>query len=302
MGKPPTRVPRSRAGKASVGSGLRRWLRPRRIASALDSKRVLIAVALILTALFLLLYVLFALQDRNPWLQGLLLELGVTFLGILLTVLVVDSLLQRHEEQRWTAVNDIVTFRVGHIAYEVVGSFQEILRIEPPFRSSSSPAQLNEEMIAFSENRLMSSTDALFDVGEANLQVLIQDLRAVHQLAERVVDAYAQRLTPQIQEAVLRLQGELEFFLDNQESISRAVHGPFDLQGPDPRFRGDANPITIRAVHSGGAKNLLRAAVNLLQILQFPETNYWLVNSWASKPWRGFAPLPRRPVDEHQDR
>ncbi len=48
--------------------------------------------------------------------QNLLIELSVTFFGVLVTVFYVDRVLSRHEKQRWAGTRDPVTTTIKRIS------------------------------------------------------------------------------------------------------------------------------------------------------------------------------------------
>src|SRR5436190_3894852 len=141
---------------------------------------------------------------REKWpIDDLALNLASELFGIILTVWFVDQILKRHEQQRWTPVDETVAsvFRI---------SLQGLAR-EAAFQGIAGPAGTLE----LDRDTLLAgaSADAIYkrlsSLDRNQLSLHCDRLQSYHSEIQTLLLLHSQRLTPDVVSSVLRVLFEL---------------------------------------------------------------------------------------------
>ncbi len=146
------------------------------------------------------------------WLQSVLIELALTFFGVLITVFYVERLVDRHEEQRWAGAKEAAVIRLRRIGTRLVHDTTEL------FPATDQPRKFplhywkvraypdgsywrefyeNPDWLAYVRNEVIPSTPSLVDtLSDDDLARLADILRFAFDDLKDVVTLFPGALSP----------------------------------------------------------------------------------------------------------
>lgn len=151
---------------------------------------------------------------NEPW-SGLLVNLAASFIGSIITVFYIDTVIKRHERDQWTAVKSKVQGIVERVANVGVNCIRSALKVGPDVYDNSLCG-------ANDSNRRRRTTTELADVilppllararslDETAWKSLVINLQTVSVQADRAVGLFGSRIGAQVMDAVLELQETTE--------------------------------------------------------------------------------------------
>ncbi len=153
--------------------------------------------------------------DWCPWLQDFLLNFSFLFVGILITVVLVETLQSHHEVQQWSKVSDLVSRYVARVGTQVISAYARAFQFTPERDALVSKAggdedALREAMIGLAENLLLTQTSNVVSMPQEAWQTLHKELINAHHEADRAITLFGGRMTPQIMGDLLQIQARLE--------------------------------------------------------------------------------------------
>ncbi len=208
-------------------------------------------------------------REQWPWFQDAFLNLAFTFGGVLLTVLVVDHLLRRHEEQEWSAVTDVIGHYLDRPAYAVLSAYAERFDLTPAFRAriwraGSDEVALRAEAIDAATEILLPHADRVARLSERDWQTLLAELRDAHSEVSRAMDYLGARMSPATMGALLNLQR----CIDHVEST---ILMPWQ---EDPKLVAappEARQQVWLTLARSEARGAIEAAATLLRVIGAPR-------------------------------
>lgn len=228
----------------------------------------LIAPSLIIS---LALFVISFAWDSSPWGQNLTLNLGTTFLGIPLTVLFVDALINRHEARRWAEVRGRVDQRLEWIANVAISSYRVALEWDRPdlgtnWEVMGDPRRRRQAMIDLAQDMLLYDLEDLGRISRDRWDTLFTSLENVYLEADRLLDVFGARMEPNTQLLLIKLQESLNS-VGSTYAIFADILGASDgtLHSPRP---SDTSKDEIRRNAVGLAQREGRAVLEAAIVIE----------------------------------
>ena len=157
--------------------------------------------------------------------NGILTNLAATFIGILVTVLYVEYILRKHEEQRWAPAVTVIHRKVGSFIVATFSTIRLVLNTAsdiPDYTGIdiNDAKSLGKEMIGALEGKVLPALDGnVRRLNKAKWKLLAHHLRQTQERADRLYQHYGARLAPEL----------LGLFMNFQEGIDTilAIDGMF---------------------------------------------------------------------------
>ncbi len=162
---------------------------------------------------------------EDGWRQSVLVELGITCLGILITVFYVDIIQRRHEEQRWAGTKAVATTRLKRIATRLIHDTTELFpRNDQPQKfplpywwvraypdgSYWREFYENPEWLDYVKNEVIPATPALMEqLSSESLVLLAKLLRLTSDDLKDVVTVFPGALSPGQLQIITTMMGEI---------------------------------------------------------------------------------------------
>ena len=172
-------------------------------------------------------------QNYYITLQGLLLNLGVTFLGIIITISYVNWILNEHENKKWKDVQININDRVKRLLISTTTTFRMHFGFSKDVYSSDflesfdaldsysdvSP-ELCEEIININENILKPVVSSkIRNMNQDEWFRLTKGLEILQKLIVRIIDLFANKIEPNVLADLLRIEDEVEEILNTHHTF-----------------------------------------------------------------------------------
>jgi hypothetical protein len=206
-------------------------------------------------------------------LQGLFINLGTTFIGILLTVFYVDWILGEHEKKRWAQVQHRIDERITRFANHAVSEFRSAFRygteiLNTSVFGSADPKPARAEIARIAENILIPSAPTKIEgMNQSDWKRLSANLSLLVQTADQLIALYGDKLDPNIFSLIVEIQEKANGILSNY-SVFPDIFGVPDEQLPVPS-KGSAieHKRYLNKSAANEAQELLTHAASLLRKL-----------------------------------
>ncbi len=214
----------------------------------------------------------------DPW-RSLLVNMAATFLGSIVTVFFVETILRRGDEQRWKRFRGHVGKQVTILANGTASSVRNALAIPPPdFWNDEgvllNPAQLRLMMISMIEEDLLPASTRLQQMDQDDWRIFSRNLFGAMRNCELFLTLFGPKLDAEIAVLVLDLYDKAREVLFPYEIIPDLLGVPFEKL--EPNRRGQSSVPLVKAMVQGAIRDveqLLRICAALLRETseRFPE-------------------------------
>jgi hypothetical protein len=214
----------------------------------------------------------------DPW-RSLLVNLAATFLGSIVTVFFVETILRRNEEQRWKKFQGHVGKQVSILANGAASSVRNALAIPPPdIRNEEgimpNPAEMRQMMIAMIEEDLLPATARLEQMDQEDWRIFARNLYGAMRNCELLLSLFGSKLDAEVAALVLDLHEKAREVMIPYEIFPDLLGVPFEKLKPNRR--GQSSVPLVRAMLQKAMRDveqLLRICVALLREAgqRFPE-------------------------------
>lgn len=172
--------------------------------------RFLVICLLLPLALLALLAMWSSYHFNEPW-RGLLVNLAAAFVGSILTVFFVDSVIRRQERQRWAAVQSRISrrlFRLANVAISSVRTALEIPidldQIDPTLPGAQ--FAVRDRIIELGENVLPPLLPGISKIDQKHWKTLSQNMQNVSSYVDRILSTFGRGLNPIVTQLILDIQ------------------------------------------------------------------------------------------------
>ena len=202
-------------------------------------------------------------------LDGLWLNLGASFIAIIVTILYVDRILERHDERRWHRPKKLISHRIMVTVGSNITNIRGALGIAPLNALITEPRAMHREYLKYCaaviEPEVASQVGGLDQVGWKRLARAIE---ACYTNCENVLSLFASTLDPRQLELLIEMQNHLRTAALPYQTFP-------DLLGvPDnnlPATKSD--PRELRDHHAGWAASELKEVLRSCRELGEYELN-----------------------------
>ena len=223
---------------------------------------------LIIPFYFLAIVCLVLARAIQSW-SGILTNLAATFIGILITVLYVEYILRKHEEQRWAPAKALISKNVSNFAIVSSAMFRVVFGMGSDIFNSAvidvnDPQSLRLEMIrALQENVLPSVDEGVHKMSNAKWKTLAIHFELVQERGDRLLQQYSARMSPEMLGHVMSLQDEIATLVGINGWLSDVIGSPW--AGP----KGLEDRALEKFIGSG-IKRVCEASIALMRELDSP--------------------------------
>ncbi len=206
---------------------------------------------------------------------GLFVNLGTTFVGILLTVGYVDLILKNHERRKWNAAFAHINKRLESVATVACSQFRTAFGIGAESLNEmalASPigADRHNEIIRFANGVLKPAISrSVRALTQEDWTHLEKQLQITWDSADRMIQLHSNRLEPQVIDGLMSLQDQMWHIMQLCRTFPDVIGVPDNkLQ---PNLKGESSIPLKRALEASIAndvQSVLDAAVGLLSYLR----------------------------------
>ena len=232
----------------------------------------------LIAAAFVSMSVSFCVSD--PW-KSLLVNLAATFLGSIVTVFFVDTILRRDEEQRWERFQGHAGKQISILAIGTASSVRNALAIPPPdVREEDggvpNAAERRQILIAMIEDDLLRAIGRMEQMDQEDWRIFATNLQGAMRNCELTLTLFGPKVDAEVAALVLDLYEKAREVLTPYEIIPDLLGVPYDELRPNRR--GQSRVPMVRAMVQGAMRDveqLLRICASLLREVgnRFPERN-----------------------------
>lgn len=197
---------------------------------------------------------------------GLFLNLGTTFLGILLTVGYVDLILKQHEKDRWAGPRSRISKRLENVAavassqFRIAFGFGPEVYGEAAFDSEHDASRRRELVRVAMDIVYPSVPDKVREMSTADCKSLCKQLAISWESADRMIELFGSRLEPTILAVLIDLQDCQRSVIDHFRTFPDVLGTPDnELQ---PNLRGESSVPLKRTLEKAVSKDI-RAVLDL---------------------------------------
>ncbi len=238
-------------------------------------RTTLLAASLVLGFLFLVASYWADRRAFHSWLQDLLMNLAITFLGVVFAVAVVDELIRRHEDQRWERIRLRARTRIDNILTGTVALLSGLFGV--PLMDPLPVADRLREDHAFRRTFTMdfatthvlpaamdpiSGPLRLGEVDPMRWQQLAERMRSAGAQLDRLAADFSDRLPPDLQEVVFESSDAMQAFASWHDLVGSYLGSGYSGIGSldAPATNEDAAILLMRQ----GAVAVLNTSIALL--------------------------------------
>lgn len=218
---------------------------------------------LILPFCVLALVCLFLARAVVSW-NGILTNLAATFIGILITVLYVEYILRKHEEQRWAPAQTLINKYIQSFAIVSSAMFRVIFgKSSDIFNIAAidvnNPDSMRTEMIrALEENVLPAVDGGVRRMSKEKWKFLVVHLQLTQERGDRLLQLYAARINPELLGRIMTLKDEIS----NLQAVDTML--PDEIGAPWTGLKG-LEDGALENVIGSGIKRICEASAALMR-------------------------------------
>ena len=168
-----------------------------------------------------------------PW-QGLFINLAASLLGVLITIIYVDRVLQEHDRRVWQKVGKRIRQRADRFGYFTILHVRLALGLGHDVfdRDALNSADLQKalaEVVRVTENIIIPAVStSLQRIDQVGWKTLVDSLEMIIRHGDRLIELHGQKLGPELLQAILDIQDNASEALTSYSIIPDLLGLPDD--------------------------------------------------------------------------
>jgi hypothetical protein len=214
--------------------------------------------------------VLLSTKTAEPW-KGLTVNMAAAFLGSIVTVFYVDTIVRRHQEAKWTKVRSKVLMRLERVSNGTVSGFRLAFGQLPPelaYRDPTNLAQMRREILRLAEQTLRPASAFVEGMNQHDWKILALNLQGAVQEIDRVLTLFWRSLDAEYTLLLLQIQEDAQTIL-NSYSMFPDIFGVPERSLPTKLDGSSSVPLQVaqNELASENIEKLLSTCSKLLHSL-----------------------------------